>query len=127
MNKEQTSYSAVLGAVLASQRNQNGIEQSVMAARMGLSQASYSRLESGRSAFTVDQMFQAALALNMDSREFIENFNRTLNRLKVNGVEVKPQIRSNSTRAIKSEDNTFGTFITGAALGGLLVGLLSKK
>ncbi|WP_268817696.1 helix-turn-helix domain-containing protein, partial [Vibrio anguillarum] len=50
------SYSSILGVVVANKRKELGVEQSVLAENMGLSQASYSRLESGKSTFSVDQM-----------------------------------------------------------------------
>jgi len=126
MSTEQTSYSAVLGVVLASLRKAQLIEQGDMAARMGLSQASYSRLESGKSAFSIDQMYQAAAALGVNGEEISSNLNNTVANLRVNGVEVVSQVRGNTTQA-KQEPSGVGTFVVGAALGALLIGILSKK
>ncbi|MFC3679100.1 helix-turn-helix domain-containing protein [Bacterioplanoides pacificum] len=126
MNAEQTSYSAVLGVVLSNLRKERRIEQGEMAARMGLSQASYSRLESGKSAFSIDQMYQAASALGIDESEITTRLNSTVIQLNANGVRVVPQLRGNTTQA-KQESSDVGNFIAGAALGGLLIGLLSRK
>ena len=63
MQDKMVSYSSILGVVVANKRKELGVEQSVLADIMGLSQASYSRLESGKSTFSVDQMFECAKAL----------------------------------------------------------------
>jgi len=126
MITEQTTYSAVLGVVLANLRKERGIEQSEMAERMGLSQASYSRLEGGKSAFSVDQMFQAAISLNISGEELNQRLNSTVLRLQANGITVMPQLRGNTTQA-RQEGAGVGHVLVGAALGALLIGLLSKK
>ncbi len=127
MNTDQTTYSAVLGVVLANARTIQGIEQKDMAERMGLSQASYSRLEGGKSAFSVDQMFQSATALGVAGDELTRQLNATVHQLQNNGVTVLPQLRSNTTQAKKEEGAGLGHFLAGAALAALLIGLLSKK
>ena len=126
MNTEQTSYSAVLGVVLATLRKQRQIEQGPMATRMGLSQASYSRLESGKSAFSVDQMYQAAAALEVSAAEIIASLENTVANLRANGIEVVSQVRGNTKQA-KQGPSELGTFIAGAALAALLIGILAKK
>jgi transcriptional regulator with XRE-family HTH domain len=126
MKTEQTSYSAILGVVLASLRKEQFIEQGEMADRMGLSQASYSRLESGKSSFSVDQMFQAASALGISAEELNNRLNGTIEQLGINDISVMPQLRGNTTLAKKSGGD-MGKFLAGAALTALLIGLLSKK
>lgn len=126
MSTEQTTFSAVLGVVLAGLRKDQDIEQAEMATRMGLSQASYSRLESGKSAFSVDQMYQAAEALGISVEQLHQQLGSALNQLKSNGIKVLPQIRGNSTFA-RSGGGTVGRFVAGAALGALLVSLLGRK
>jgi len=127
MNIDQTTYSAVLGVVLANIRTFQGVEQKDMAQRMGLSQASYSRLEGGKSAFSVDQMFQAASALSVPGDELHRQLNATISQLQNNGITVNPQLRGNTTQAKKEEGSGMGHLLVGAALGALLIGLLSKK
>ena len=126
MEVRQTTYSAVLGAVLAGLRKSQGIEQGDMATRLGVSQASYSRLEGGKSAFSVNQMYQAADALNIPPMELFQRVDNSIQQLQANGVEVVAQLRANATQAQQGSDGV-GSFIVGAALGGLLIGLLSNK
>ncbi len=129
MSTKQTTFSAVLGVILAQLRRDLEIEQAEMAARMGLSQASYSRLEGGKSAFTVDQMYQASAALGMTPEQIHRQMASTLDQLKSNGMKVLPQIRGNSTFARSSATGAgkMGQFVAGAALGAILIGLLGRK
>ena len=85
-----------------------------------------SRLEGGKSTFSVDQMFQAATALGVSGDELNRQLNATIMHLDTNGVTVVPQLRGSSTQA-KEETAGLGHIIAGAALGALLIGLLSKK
>lgn len=126
MNTEQTTFSAVLGVVLSNLRAEYGIEQADMANRMGLSQASYSRLESGKSTFTVDQMYQAAAAFGLSGQQLTERLNQMVGVLEANNARVVPQVRGNTMQA-RADSSGAGSFVVGAALGALLIGLLGKK
>ena len=128
INKKAT-YSAVLGFVLSNLRKERGIEQGDMASRMGLTQASYSRLEGGKSAFSIDQMYQAAEALELSALRVIEELDKYSSHLESDGVHVEPQVRSNTTKATQTKENSneVVSFVAGAALGALVLGILSKK
>ena len=119
MNAQTTTYSAVLGVILASLRKEFGKEQNDIAQKMGLSQASYSRLESGKATFSVDQMYQASLALGVPDFDLMSRMNNMVGQLRRNGVEVQPHIRANATEVDE--------MLLGAALAALLIGLLSRK
>ncbi|WP_219012191.1 helix-turn-helix domain-containing protein [Shewanella algae] len=121
---EQTSYSAVMGAVVSSIRKEKGIEQADVAQRMGLSQASYSRLEGGKATYSVDQVFLVAQALQVEPAELFQRVCTTVGKLKAEEFDVIAQQRSNATG---SQGTSVGTLVAGAALGALLVGLLSKS
>lgn len=125
MPQEQTTFSAVLGVVLSGLRQEKNIEQGEFSQRMGLSQASYSRLESGKATFSVDQMFMAANALGIDNIELLERLNNTIENLINNGVHVFAQARKNS--AASDDSKAIGAAILGAGLGALLVGLAGRK
>lgn len=125
MQAGKTSYSAVLGVVLANLRKINGVEQGDMATRMGLSQPSYSRLESGKSAFSVDQMFQAAKAMEIPFEELSNRLIHNIRELQENGIEVVQPVRGNTSKAQK-QGNEVGQLVAGAALGALLFSLLTK-
>jgi len=125
MSDNQTTYSAVLGVVLANARKQQGVEQGEMAKRMGLSQASYSRLEGGKSSLSVDQLYMAAGALRLNSDDITARLNNTIAELRAGGVNVVPLIRGNATGA--KDGNEVGALLAGAALGALVFGLFSNK
>lgn len=126
---QKVTYSALLGQVLANLRKQRNIEQSKIAERMGLTQASYSRLESGKSSFSIDQVFQAADALEINAIEVIEELDRFSKHLKSDGIELTPKTKKNSSDKPNNESksNSSGAFVAGAALGALLIHVLSKK
>ena len=125
MSQEQTTFSAVLGVVLSGLRKEKNIEQKDFSQLMGLSQASYSRLEGGKATFSVDQMFMAADALDIEYGELSDRLNNTIENLANNGVRVFAQARKNS--AASDESKAIGAAILGAGLGALLVGLAGRK
>ncbi|EOA6618001.1 helix-turn-helix domain-containing protein [Vibrio vulnificus] len=128
MQDKMVSYSSILGVVVANKRKELGIEQSVLAEKMGLSQASYSRLESGKSTFSVDQMFECAKALRIAPDELFNSVVNTVNNLKESKqVSVQAQLRGNATKAKSEGGSNVGTFIAGAALGALIIGLAGKS
>ncbi|MGY5613054.1 helix-turn-helix domain-containing protein [Vibrio brasiliensis] len=128
MQEKMVSYSSILGVVVANKRKELDIEQSVLAEKMGLSQASYSRLESGKSTFSVDQMFECAKALRIAPDELFNSVVNTVNNLKESEqVSVQAQLRGNATKAKSEGGSNVGTFIAGAALGALIVGLAGKS
>ncbi|WP_102359835.1 helix-turn-helix transcriptional regulator [Vibrio breoganii] len=95
---------------------------------MGLSQASYSRLESGKSTFSVDQMFECARALSIAPDDLFNSVVNTVNSLKESEqVSVQAQPRGNATKAKSGGGSNVGTFITGAVLGALIFGLAGKS
>lgn len=125
MSSDQTTFSAVLGVVLANLRKVKGIEQGEMARKMGVSQASYSRLESGKSSFSVDQLYLAAQALEIDGPELTHRLNNAVQQLNVNGVPVIAPLRANATNAGESGVDP-GSMLMGAGLAALLIGMLTK-
>lgn len=123
-NIEQTTYSAVMGAVVSGIRREKAIEQIDVANSIGLSQASYSRLEGGKATFSIDQVFLVADALKISPLELFQRVCTTIGKLEAEQFGVVAQQRSNATG---SQDSKVGTLVAGAALGALLIGLLSKS
>ena len=101
------------------------IEQGEMAERMGLSQPSYSRLESGKSAFSVDQMFQAANALGVSFEELNTRLTQNIRQLQENNIKVVQPVRGNTAKA-QEQQNEVGQILAGAALGALIFSILTK-
>ena len=125
MSSEQTTFSAVLGVVLANLRREKGIEQGEMSKRMGVSQASYSRLESGKSSFSVDQLYLAAQSLGISGAELTRRLNNAIQQLNANGVPVIAPLRGNASGTGENSVDS-GSMLMGAALGALLIGMLTR-
>ncbi len=126
MTTLRTTYSAVLGVVLANKRRLKKIEQKDTANRLGLTQPSYSRLETGASTFSVDQMYMAASALGVTGKEITDSFNNYVANLRANGTEVVPMPSKRRSGAEK-DGTEVGALVLGAALGALIMGLAGKK
>src|SRR5689334_4806061 len=60
-----TSYPAILGAVLVRLREERGLTQAVLAVRMGLAPSTWSRIEGGFSALSIDQLARVAEILGV--------------------------------------------------------------
>ncbi|WP_028834317.1 MULTISPECIES: helix-turn-helix domain-containing protein [unclassified Pseudoalteromonas] len=126
MNDKLTSFSSVLGVVIANKRKGLGIEQTDLSKALGLTQASYSRLESGKSTFSVDQMFICSKAMNVSVLDIIADVEKTVKNLEKNQVvQVKMPPRGNASNAKNTESN-LGAFVAGAALTALIIGLAAK-
>lgn len=120
MHNDQTTYSAVLGSIVANSRKAQGKEQADIATILGITQASYSRLESGKSSMTTDQIFLVSNALGMRPSELLLQVENSVQALESSGYKVIPQLRG-------SQGADAGKVVVGAALGALLMGILSKR
>ena len=119
------SYSAVVVRLLVDQRQIKGIEQADMAAKLGLTPSSYSRLEAGHTALTVDMMFRMASILNINIPQLMQSAENVIRKFQhTPGVEVAPITRSNTIG--NEQNNGVAPFVTGAALGALIAAILSK-
>jgi transcriptional regulator with XRE-family HTH domain len=116
----QTTYSAVLGSIISNRRKFLVKEQAEIAAKLGISQASYSRLESGKSSMSTDQIFLACNALQISPSELFKHVEKSIEALQSNSYQVIAQTRG-------SLESNAGKVVVGAALGALLVGILSKR
>jgi transcriptional regulator with XRE-family HTH domain len=126
MIEKKATYSGVFGQVISNLRTAQGIEQEAMAEKMGISQASYSRLENGKATFSIDQMYQASDALGLKVNDLIEKVDNYTSHLAQEGIKVESQVRGNATKPTQS--NEVGDFIAGAALAAIVIGaIMSTK
>lgn len=126
MSSQAISYSALIMRLLANARVSKGMEQAEVAESIGVTPSSYSRLESGLTALTVDNLFAVARVLKIDPVAILQQAQKVIdNADKDPDVTVEAITRKNTKGA--SESSNLGSFVTGAALGALIVGLLSKK
>ncbi len=76
MTKEEkfqgnTTYPALVGNVLAQLRKEKGIGQAEFGALVGIGQSTWSRIEKGESALTIEQLAKAAFQLDLAPHEFL--------------------------------------------------------
>lgn len=118
--KPGTSYPAVVGGILVKLRTQQGVRQGELAQAVGVTQATWSRIENGSSALTIEQVGLAAAKLGMLPCQVLELADKAVKQLQQHGVRVEP------TRSAATIDS--GTALIGAAaLGALIAAVFLKK
>lgn len=118
--KPGTSYPAVIGSILVNLRNQQGIRQGDLAQAVGVTQATWSRIENGASALTIEQLGLAATRLGIQPNEILRHADQAVQQLKQRGVTVE------LTRTSPNLES--GTALIGAAaLGALIAAVLIKS
>jgi transcriptional regulator with XRE-family HTH domain len=88
-----TSYSVVVGNVLAQLREKRGLNQGQVAQRVGVAQATWSRIESGSSAFTIEQLAEFAQALGVKPYEVLHLADDAADALEARKIHVEPKRR----------------------------------
>lgn len=86
--KPLVTYPALVGKILAQQREAHGIKQGDFAATLGLSQSAYSRLESGDSVLNLSQLRNAATQLGLQPAQVLQWADQYEARLRQQGVDV---------------------------------------
>jgi len=66
-----TTYPALVGNVIARLRKEMGLGQAEFAAMVGLGQSTWSRVEKGQSALTIELLARAAEALGLQPHELL--------------------------------------------------------
>ena len=116
----ETTYQANVGSVLVGIRKERRIEQSALAKAVGVNQSTWSRIERGESALSVEQLFMAANHLRIKPSEVIEESERAIHSLQSKDVVVS---------VTKSVDKRVGQGVAliGASALGALVGAAVMK
>lgn len=115
-----TSYPAILGKTIVELREKIGIDQKTFAQRMGLTPSTWSKIERGISALSIDQLALVGKALGIKPSVIVETADEAADELRRKGVQVT------DTR-INNEDNTGLVLIGVAAIGLAIAAILSKK
>jgi transcriptional regulator with XRE-family HTH domain len=82
-------YPALLGKVLGALRKDSKLDQSQVAARVGLSQSAWSRIEKGATAITVSQLAATAQAFGRRPSDILRYTDDIADRLRKQGVRVE--------------------------------------
>ena len=85
---EYVLYRALVGQAVAGRRARLKLQQKDLADALGITQASWSRLETGQSAFSVEQLSQASAALGTSAGEILAEADRVATQLAHQGYKV---------------------------------------
>lgn len=127
MSDKTLSFSALVGFVIVSIRKEKLLEQGAIAQKMGITQASYSRLENGKSALSVDQLYAVSKVLGITIDDLFYAISKALNQAQAQGINVISPARGSTTKSDENNPNTAATLLTGAAIGAALMGFFNKK
>lgn len=126
MSDKTLSFSALVGFVIVSIRKEKLLEQAAIAQKMGITQASYSRLENGKSALSVDQLYAVSKELGITIDDLFYAISKALSQAQAQGINVISPTRG-STKSDGNTPNTAATLLTGAAIGAALMGFFNNK
>ncbi len=87
--KPATTYSAIVGCLLAREREKQGLLQLALAEKVGVGQSTWSRIERGDSPLTVEQLRRAARALGAKPSAILQSADSASEALKRSGVNVQ--------------------------------------
>ena len=116
----RTTYPAIVGRIMGEARKHVGLEQAQVAQNLGLSQSTYSRIERGDQAPTLEQIAQTAEILNTTPGQILGDADRAAAGLRSQGIEVM-------NRRPKSPQEKAVAFIALGALALLIARILSAK
>jgi transcriptional regulator with XRE-family HTH domain len=127
MSDKTLSFSALVGFVIVSIRKEKLLEQGVIAQKMGITQASYSRLENGKSALSVDQLYAVSKVLGITIDDLFYAISKALSQAQAQGINVISPVRGSASKSDENNPNTAATLLTGAAIGAALMGFFNNK
>jgi transcriptional regulator with XRE-family HTH domain len=110
-----TTYSAIIGNIIKQLRASKSIKQGEIAEKMGVSQAAWSKLESGKSTLSTAQLAKVADILNISANQIILHADNAAANFRSEGMTV--------TYDNKEAENT-GLMLLGAAAIGVLIALV---
>ncbi|HMY00520.1 MAG: helix-turn-helix transcriptional regulator [Pseudomonadales bacterium] len=110
-----TTYPAVVGAILIARRKELGLSQNALAESVGLTVSTWSRIENGDSALTIEQLKLAGDKLNVLPSQILKEADEKIIELKNRGIETNP------VRVSINEIHASGIIpLVGTALFGLI-------
>ena len=81
-----TTYPALVGNIIASLRKEMSIGQAEFSAMVGVGQSTWSRIEKGQSALTVEQLAKAAMQLDLQPHELLAVVDGARDSLEAQGI-----------------------------------------
>ena len=123
--RPETTIQSVIGRVIVKIRKDLSIEQAYLASSVGVTQSTWSRIERGDSALTVEQLMNAAKALNVNASTILSEAEFAIRELKSQGVEISSG-RGSETKSNNSAGSG-AAMIGAAALGALVTAAIMKS
>ena len=125
--KPETTYQTVLGRLIAMKRRQRRMDQEELARHVGVSNSTWSRIEAGLSALSIDQLAKAAEKLGTPVGELTSEADDLVRALlRQEDVEVhSSRDRANSTAG--NVDAPRGVFLRGETLTATVAAMIRTK
>lgn len=115
-----TTYPAVVGYVLAWHRDHAGLTQQELARQMSMSPSTWSRIERGESALTMDQLAAVAQVLEVEPSRVLQDADNVVAQLAKRGVQVE-------RRRVPDAIGAGLALLAGAALVSLVAAALKDR
>ena len=115
----ETTYPAIVGQVLVNERKARVLDQAAMAKAVGVTQSTWSRVERGESALTLDQLAKAAAVLQKRPGAILADADKATAELGKQKIIVRPE-------RPKGDNSNTMTLIAVTVLGLLVASILSK-
>lgn len=116
--KLSTSLPAIVGSLLTRIRKERGFSQQVLAAKVGVSQPYWSKVEAGTAVLSLTQVWRAADALRVSPGDLVAQVDNAKTQLESQGI----QVDMNSGDA----DNSTARLVGAAVLGALLATMVLR-
>lgn len=108
--KSETTYQTVLGRLISLKRRQKQMDQEELAQHVGVNRSTWSRIEAGLSALSIDQLAKAASKLDVSVSELTTEADDVVRALRRENVEVH-------TSRDRADSNTSGPTAPGESAG----------
>ena len=125
--RNQTTYQAILGRLIARKRQERGMDQEEMARRVGVGRSTWSRIEAGSSALSIDQLAKAASALDISLGDLMLEVDDLVRELRKQNVEVHESRDQAKSASAKAGGAAAVAFLGGAVLGGIIAAMLADR
>ncbi len=118
-----TSYSAIVGQVLANLRQERDIKQGEMSAAVNIGQSTWSRIEKGEVALSIDQLARAAHHLGCLPSDVLNWADQAAAKMQREKVEVL----NDRPVDVKQKSNNVGALLLGGGALAALIWAARKK
>jgi len=124
MQADLTSYSAIVGQVLFNLRQEQDIKQGDMAAAVNIGQSTWSRIEKGEVALSIDQLARAANRLGCQPSDVLKWADQAASQIQ---AEKKVEVLNDRPVDVKQKSNNTGALLLGAGALAALIWAARKK